>query len=128
GRPGREVAAKTVDVTCSDPEFHTGYHAIGELGIAIIQLPGIGPVKGGKYFTRAVLFVKTWMPGQPGMVASRVIGDPVDDDLKPFFMGQPDKLFPVVHRTELGVDGRVIADRVVTAEDALAVFFANGVQ
>ncbi len=61
------------------------------------------------------------------MVGRGVVGHIVEDDAHAQLVGAVEEPLEIGHRTELGVDGAVVADGVVGTQRPLAALFADGI-
>ena len=127
GHADRVVTAEAVDPDILDPVLHTADHLGAHLIVLVIQLSGIRPVI--RRLDRAVVLVLVPVRVilDPRAVPTRVIGDPVKNDLKAHLMRLIDKVLKVLGRTEFGVDALIVARGIIGPQRTLALRLADRV-
>ena len=125
----RHVAAVAVDADFPHPVFHCLGHVLAHAGLRVIEIDDIRPVPPRRRAEIAVpvALVPVGMLFSQRIVPGRVVGDPVEDHVHIERMSGVDESLEVVQRAELGIDAKIIAYRVRTAERALPVLFADRV-
>ncbi len=63
----------------------------------------------------------------PSVVASGMVGHPVDYHFESHFMGFAYHCLEIVHCTEFRIESLIVGHCIVAAERALALFFGYGV-
>ena len=115
----RYIAAETVDTDRVHPPVHRLQHLVAHILVLVVEFGDIGPIVLNHQVTEAVAIVPSVVLG-PFAVRRRVVGYPVEDHLEPLLVGGSQEMLEVGTCTELGVDGAVVDDRVITAERTLA--------
>ena len=111
------VATETVDADAVHPEMHSLQHGIAHVLVLVVEFGDIGPVVLHHQVTQTVAIVPAFVLG-PLAVRCGMVSHPVEDDLKAHLVCGSKEMFEVRARAELGIDGAVVDDGVVTAERA----------
>ncbi len=120
----RHVAAEAVDRMFRQPEAHRVDLPLPHLAVRVVELRRVGPVPGD--LRHAVfVFVPGGVFGDPAGVACRVVGHPVEQHLHAQPMRFGDEGVQIGEGAQFGVDGAVVADRIVGAERSLAALDAD---
>ena len=124
----RHIAAEAVHGVPRDPELHGRGLGLPYVAVRIVELGRIGPIPRHGGLARGVALVpRSGLPGDPPRIARSVVGHPVHEHLHAEAVRFGHEVVEIVHRAQLGIDGAVVADRIVGAERALAVLLPDRV-
>ena len=121
------IAAETVDAHFDYPELHGINHGLAHVLIIIIEVSHVFPIPGlrtNNGICLGIVCVPIRVLFHPGMIPSRVVGHPVEDDSHPMLMADLGEVLEIVDGAELRCDGLVVADAVGRV---LALLDADGV-
>ena len=126
GHEHGHVAAETVDMMFPQPEFHRFSLRIPHCGVGIVELGRIGPVPRHGGTPLVVVDVEIGVLRNPTGIARGMIGHPVQQHLhaEPVRLGH--ERVEILQSPQLGVDGAVIANRIVRPQRPLAAILADG--
>ena len=120
------IAAKSIDITLSDPESHRIDHCLPHRRVIVIQVYYIIPAMGVIKLPLIVFSIETVIFARPPVIPSRVVGYPVDDDAETQFVGGGDELFKVGDGTVFRIGGGIIGTGVVAAQASFSTFETDG--
>ena len=119
GHLARYIAAETIDSNRVHPPAHAAEHLLPHGLVLIVEFGDVCPVVLYHQVTQRVAVVPAFVFG-PLAVGSGVVGYPVEDNLKAHLVRFGEEMLEVGACAELGVDGAVVDDRIVTAERTFA--------
>ena len=124
----RHVAAEAVDAVLAEPELHRLGLTLPDGAVGVVELRRVGPVPRHGGCARGVAFVPVGgLFDNPAGVARRMVGHPVQQHLHAQAVRLGHEGVEIGHRPHLGVDGAVVANRIVGAQRALAPLDADGI-
>ena len=113
------VATETIDTDRVHPPMHGFEHLITHVLVVVVQFGDVGPIVLYHQVTQAVAVMPSVILG-PLAIRRRVVGYPVEDDLKALLVSRCQEMLEVLACTKLRVDSAIIDDRVVAAECTFA--------
>ena len=126
GHEHRHVAAETVDGVPAHPELHGVGLGPPYVAVRVVEFGGVRPVPGHGGRPRGIALIPVGrLLADPAGVARRMVGDPVQQHLHAQAVRLGDKRIEIPHRPQPGVDGAIVADRIVRAQRALAPLGAD---
>ena len=113
------VAAEAVDTDRVHPPAHATEHFVAHVLVLVVEFGDVGPIVLHHEVAEGVAVVPAFVLG-PFAIGRGVVGNPIEDNLKAHLVRFGEEMLEVGACAELGVDGAIVDDRIVTAERAFA--------